>query len=174
MLWRESRADHSDEKQVSQYREAIFSTFRYRAIMTHASVPKDQREILGISDTLVWYSWSLFLILLITLWSHGIMPSSSHWFRKCRTRQPIVLCPNISRNLLFIVTKRFPSQTSHIARKRAMIGRRFDSSDFLRLCPRKHRKITSSLQNVKQLTFSAYAFLVNSSWLRFRFVCRLD
>ena len=40
----------------------IFSTLRYinsffayyfRAIMTHASVPKDQRERLGISDTLV-------------------------------------------------------------------------------------------------------------------------
>ncbi|XP_015747700.1 PREDICTED: cystathionine gamma-lyase-like [Acropora digitifera] len=56
---RESRADHSDEKQVSQYREAIFSTFRYRAIMTHASVPKDQREILGISDTLIRLSVGL-------------------------------------------------------------------------------------------------------------------
>ena len=31
----------------------FFSTFHCRAIMTHASVPKDQREILGISDTLV-------------------------------------------------------------------------------------------------------------------------
>lgn len=31
----------------------FFSTFHCRAIMTHASVPIDQREILGISDTLV-------------------------------------------------------------------------------------------------------------------------
>ena len=29
----------------------------YRALMTHASVPKDQRELLGISDTLVSYDY---------------------------------------------------------------------------------------------------------------------
>ena len=31
----------------------------FRALMTHASVPPDQRELLGISDTLVSYSTRL-------------------------------------------------------------------------------------------------------------------
>lgn len=33
--------------------------FLYRAIMTHASIPKDQREALGISDSLIRLSVGL-------------------------------------------------------------------------------------------------------------------
>jgi hypothetical protein len=38
----------------------------YRALMTHASVPPDERVVLGISDTLVSYDYLLDMYSIYT------------------------------------------------------------------------------------------------------------